>query len=121
MRNKLVFKLVEPTTENWEKYISLEHVIFSICASSGVHVFNHTCDSNNFVVIIDVEYNDTNEIVNCILQVAKCLDFDSLDFKLVKRSEIDADFNEVKSLPLFRVNKLIDQVDESVEKLRIIG
>ena len=46
---------------------------------------------------IENTLNDTNEIVNCIFQVARFLDSENLEFELVERLEIDVDFKEIRN------------------------
>jgi len=36
MRNKLVFKLIDPTIKNWGRYISLEENMIGLCQTFGV-------------------------------------------------------------------------------------
>ena len=121
MRNKLVFKLIDPTIKDWEKYIYLEENLITLCQTFGVRVYDHSSDGTNFTQIVYVEFEDTNAIINCIFQVAYFLDSENLEFELVERTEIDAKLNEIGNLPLFKVNKLIDQLNEGLEKLRNIG
>ena len=117
MRNKLVFKLIDPTIKNWEKYLSLEEKLIALCETFGIRLFDHLNDDTNFSKIIYVEFKDTNTIINCIFQVAHYLDSENLEFELVERLEIDVDFKEIGNLPLVKVNKLIDQLNEGLEKL----
>ena len=121
MRNKLVFKLIDPTIKCWEKYISLEENLIVLCQTFNVRVFDHLNDTTNFTQIVYVEFEDTNAIINCIFQVAHFLDSENLEFELVERIDIDTKLNEIGNLPLFKVNKLIDQLNEGIEKLRNIG
>ena len=121
MRNKLIFKLVDPTIESWEKFITLEEKIIVLCQTFNVRVYDHLNDPTNFTQIVYVEFEDTNAIINCIFQVALYLDSENLEFELVERIEIDAKLKEIGNLPLFKVNKLIDQLNEGLEQLRNIG
>ena len=121
MKNKLVFKLVNPTIAGWEKFITLEEKIIVLCKTFNVRVFDHSNDQTNFTQIVYVDFKDINSIVNCIFQVAHFLDSENLEFELVERTEIDAQLNKVANLPLFKVNKLIDQLNKGLEKLRNIG
>ena len=121
MKNKLVFKLVNPEITSWEKFITLEEKIIVLCKTFNVRVFDHLNDQINYSQIVYVEFKDTNAIINCIFQVAHYLDSEDLEFELMERMEIDADFTEIGNLPLFKVNKLIDQLNEGLEKLRNIG
>ena len=100
MRNKLVFKLIDPTIKNWEKYNSLEEKLIVLCHTFGVRVYNHSSNETYFTKIVFVEFKDTNKIVNCIFQVAHFLDSENLEFELVERLEIDVDFKEIGNLPL---------------------
>ena len=118
MLNKLVFKLLNPSIESWERYISLEEKIIVLCQTFNVRVYDHSDNYTNFTKNVCVEYQDTKNIINCIFQIAHYLDSENLEFVLVDRSEIDADFNEIANLPLVRVNKLINQLNEGLEKLR---
>ena len=121
MKNKLVFKLVNPEITSWEKFITLEEKIIILCQTFSVRVFDHLNDQTSFTQIVYVEFEDTNSIINCIFQVAHFLDSENLEFELVERTEIDAKLNEIGNLPLFKVNKLIDQLNEGLEQLRNIG
>ena len=121
MKNKLVFKLVNPEITSWEKFITLEEKIIVLCKTFNVRVFDHLNDQTNFTQIVYVEFEDTNAIINCIFQVAHFLDSENLEFELVERIEIDAKLKEIGNLPLFKVNKLIDQLNKGLEKLRNIG
>ena len=84
-------------------------------------MFDHLSDQTNFTKIVYVEFENTKAIINCIFQVAHFLDSENLEFELVERSEIDSNFKEIGNLPLLKVNKLIDQLNEGLEKLRNIG
>ena len=121
MLNKLVFKLLNPSIESWERYISLEEKIIVLCKTFNVRVFDHLNDQTNFTQIVYVEFEDTNSIINCIFQVAHFLDSENLEFELLERSEIDDKLNEIGNLPLFKVNKLIDQLNKGLGNLRNIG
>ena len=118
MKNKLVFKLVNPEITSWEKFITLEEKIIVLCKTFNVRVFDHLNDQTSFTQIVYVEFEDTNAIINCIFQVAHFLDSENLKFELVERSEIDKIFKEIKNLPLVKINKLIDQLNEGLKKLQ---
>ena len=121
MKNKLVFNLFIPEITGWEKFINLEEKIIILCKTFNVRVYDHLNDPKSFTQIVYVEFEDTNAIINCIFQVAHFLDSENLEFELVERAEIDAQHKEIGNLPLFKVNKLIDQLNEGLEKLRNIG
>ena len=121
MRNKLIFKLVDPSIECWNRYISMEEKLIILCETLGVQVYDHSSNKTEFTKTVFVEFNSSNEIVNCIFQVAHFLDSENLEFELVERTEIDAKHKEIGNLPLYKVNKLIDQLNEGLEKLRNIG
>ena len=84
-------------------------------------MFDLSNDQTSFTQIFYVEFEDANAIINCIFQLAYFLDSENLVIELVERSELDAELNQVCDLPLFKVNKLIDQLNEGLEKLRNIG
>ena len=121
MKNKLVFKLVNPEITSWEKFITLEEKIIVLCKTFNVRVFDHSNDQTNFTQIVYVEFEDTNAIINCIFQVAHFLDTKDLVFTLLERLEIDPEYKEIRNLPLIKVNKLIDQLNQGLEKLRTTG
>ena len=121
MRNKLVFKLIDPTIKNWEKYISLEENLIGLCQTFGVRVYDHSNYETDFTKTVYVEFKESKNIINCIFQIGLYLDSENLKFELVERTEIDVKLNEIGNLPLFKVNKLIDQLNEGLEKLRNIG
>ena len=120
MKNKLVFKLVDPTISSWEKFISLEDKIIILCQAFNVRVFDHSNDQTNFVQIVFVEFKETNSIINCIFQVAHFLDSENLEFELLERLEVDDNLKEIANLPLVKVNKLIDQLNKGLENLQTI-
>ena len=121
MKNKLVFKLVNPEITGWEKFVTLEEKIIILCQTFNVQVYDHLNDPTNFTQIVYVEFEETNAIINCIFQVAHFLDSENLEFELVERTEIDTKHKEIGNLPLYKVNKLIDQLNEGLENLRNIG
>ena len=41
MKNKLVFKLVNPEITSWEKFITLQEKIIVLCQTFNVRVYNH--------------------------------------------------------------------------------
>ena len=84
-------------------------------------MFDHSNDQTNFTQIVYVEFDDTNAIINCIFQVEHFLDSENLEFELVERTDIDTKLNEIGNLPLFKVNKLIDQLNKGLERLRNVG
>ena len=55
------------------------------------------------------------------LQIGLYLDAENLKFELVERSEIDKDFKKIANLPLVKIIKLIDQLNEGIDKLQEIG
>ena len=118
MLNKLVSKLLNPSIESWKRYISLEEKIIVLCQTFNVRVYDHSDNDTNFTKNVCVEYQDTKNIINCIFQIAHYLDSENLEFELVERIDIDTKLNEIGNLPLFKVNKLIDQLNEGLEKLR---
>ena len=99
----------------------MEEKIIVLCQTFNVRVYDHLNDPTNFIQIVYVEFEDTNAIINCIFQVAHFLDSQNLKFEFVERSEIDDKLNVIGNLPLFKVNKLIDQLNEGLEQLRNIG
>ena len=121
MRNKLVFKLIDPTIKNWEKYISLEENLIGLCQTFGVGVYDHSNYETNFTKTVFVEFKERKHFINCIFQIELFLDSENLKFELVERTEIDKEFKEITNLPLIKINKLIDQLNEGLEKLRSIG
>ena len=110
MKNKLVFKLVNPEITSWETFISLEEKLIVLCQTFNVRVFDQLNDQTNFTQIVYVEFEDTNSIINCIFQVAHFLDSENLKFELVERLQIDDNLNEIANLPLVKVNQLIDKI-----------
>ena len=114
MKNKLVFKLVNPEITSWTKFINLEEKLIVLCQTFNVRVYDHLNDPTNFIQIVYVEFEDTNAIINCIFQVAHFLDSENLEFELLERSEIDADYKEIGNLPLVKVNQLIDQLNQGL-------
>ena len=121
MRNKLVFKLIDPTIKNWEKFISLEENLIGLCQTFGVRVYDHSNYETDFIKTVYVEFKERKNIINCIFQIELYLDSENLKFELVERSEIDKDFKEIANLPLVKINKLIDQLNKGLEKLQNIG
>ena len=121
MRNKLIFKSIDSSIENWEKYISLEEKLIVLCQTFGVRVYDHSSNPTKFTKIVYVEFEDKKDIINCIFQIALYLDSVNLEFELMERSEIDDNLKEIGNLPLVKVNKLIDQLNEGLEKLKKIG
>ena len=110
MKNKLVFKLISPTTKSWDRFLTLEEKIIVLCKTYNVRVFDHENDKSNFVQNVFVEFKSTNAIINCIFQVAHFLDSENLKFELVERLQIDDNLNEIANLPLVKVNQLIDKI-----------
>ena len=121
MRNKLVYKLINPTIKNWERYISLEENMIGLCQTFGVRVYDQSNYETNFTKTVYVEFKERKNIINCIFQIELYLDSENLKFELVERSEIDKDFKEIANLPLVKINKLIDQLKQGLEKLQTIG
>ena len=62
MRNKLIFKLVDPSIECWNRYISMEEKLIILCETLGVQVYNHSSNETDFTKTIFVDYKNTNEI-----------------------------------------------------------
>ena len=58
MRNKLVFKLIDPTIKNWEKYVSLEENLIVLCQTLGVRVYDHSNYQTDFTKIVYVEFKE---------------------------------------------------------------
>ena len=54
MRNKLIFRLVNPTIKSWGKYISLEENLIVLCQTFGVQVYNHSNNETDITKIIFV-------------------------------------------------------------------
>ena len=121
MRNKLVFKLIDPTIKDWEKYIYLEENLITLCQTFGVRVFDHSSYETNFTKTVYVEFKESKNIINCIFQIGLYLDAENLKFELAERSEIDKDFKKIANLPLVKIKKLIDQLNEGIDKLQEIG
>ena len=48
MRNKLIFKSIDPTIKNWEKYIALEEKLIVLCQTLGVREYDHSSNPTNF-------------------------------------------------------------------------
>ena len=114
MFNKLIFKLHNPSIESWDRYASLEEKLIVLCQTFGVRVCEHSNNEADFEKTDYVEFENAKNIINCIFQIELYLDSENLKFELVERSEIDAQLNEIGNLPLFKVNKLIDQLNKGL-------
>ena len=93
MRNKLVFKLIDPTIKNWRDYNSCEvKNVISLCQTLGVRVYDHFNEESKFTRHIYVEFKEEKTVVNCIIQISRYLESKNLNFELVERTEINDDF-----------------------------
>ena len=129
MRNKLVYRLVDPTIKNRRKYSSCVAKditcsgcsLFSICQNNEVRVDDHFSEDYNFTRKTYFGLKEERMIANCKIQIARYFKSKNLRFELLEKTEISNDFEEVKNFSLFKMNKLIDQLNEGLDKLRKIG
>ena len=99
----------------------MEEILIGLCQTFGVRVYDQSNYETNFTKTVYVEFKERKNIINCIFQIELYLDSENLKFELVERSEIDAQLKEIGNLPLFKVNRLIDQLNKGLENLRNIG
>lgn len=117
--NKVKYKIgiVNPTTKNWNLFKTME-----------LHIRKHAKKEN--VIRDDVKYNDKNRTLSLVASYPNELARANLENKItlcykrvgLEREIIEAikfeDYSEdIIDLPLYNANKLIDEAEQSLEKL----
>ena len=121
MKNKLVFKLRDPTEKKWNIYNSLTNDLMELCESREVKVIKTIADDVNYSREVFVEAKNAEFMINCAFDVSHFLYAYNMQFELVERTEVDENLNDVINLPLFKANKLLDKAENSIENLTKIG
>ena len=112
--------LIKQTDRNYFSYQSKFNIPVPFQNHFGRKSFKISLKSGNYneCCCLSVEFKEEKIIVNCIMQIARYLESKNLEFELVERLEINDDFIEVRNLPLVKINKLIDQLNEGLKKLQ---
>ena len=117
--NKVKYKIgiVNPTTKNWNLFKTME-----------LHIRKHAKKEN--VIRDDVKYNDKNRTLSLVASypnelaranleniITLCYKGVGLEREIIEAIKFEDYSEDIIDLPLYNANKLIDEAEQSLEKL----
>jgi len=109
--------IVNPTTKNWNLFKSME-----------LHIRKHAKKEN--VIRDDVKYNDKNRTLSLVASypnelarsnleniITLCYKGVGLEREIIEAIKFEDYSEDIIDLPLYNANKLIDEAEQSLEKL----
>ena len=114
---RYVIKLVDSTQRNWDKFINSESDIMKFAEEENVVRENVVYNHEDYSLSVEVGFpdNKSRENVNC--KVNSYMNKKGLYLNIVEAIQFKDYSDEITDLPLYSVNKLIDEAEQSLEKL----
>ena len=87
MKAKLTFQLINPTQEDWDKYINMDHEIDRYAGEFNVIRKNRLNDPVKSQSTIEVDFQREQDLMNAALKVHSTLKEQGIDGVLVERKD----------------------------------
>ena len=114
---KYLIKLIDSTPAKWEKYLASEAYIQKFAEDGNIVREHITYNQNDSSLSVKVEYPDDKSREDWNSKVTSFMNNNGLRQEIVEATEFRDYSDEIIDLPLFSANKLIDQAEQSLDKL----
>ena len=112
-----LIKLIDSTPAKWDKYLASEPYIQKFAEDGNIVRENITYNQNDSSLSVQVEYPDDKSREDWNSKVTSFMNNNGLRQEIVEATEFRDYSDEIIDLPLFSANKLIDQAEQSLDKL----
>ena len=114
---KFLIKLINPTKTNWDKFRNSEPHIKILEEELNIKRKSIKFNQEHSTISLHLEFPDTKSRENLSSKITSYLDNIGIKQEIIEAIEFN-DYNEsVIDLQLYKVNKLMDQADQSLKKL----
>ena len=114
---KYLIKLVDSTPEKWAKYLDSDSTIEKMGKDEKIIRRNVIYNQNKSTLSVEVEYPNERSRDNLTNTIGEYLNNIGLHQEILEAVEFKDYSDDIIDLPLFSANKLIDQVEQSLDKL----
>ena len=114
---KYSIKLLDPTPEKWTKYLDADSTIEKMAKDDKISRKNVIYNQNKSTLSVEVEYPNEKSRENLNHTISEYLNNIGLHQEILEAVEFKDYSDDIIDLPLFSANKLIDQVEQSLDKL----
>ena len=114
---KYSIKLLDPTPEKWAKYLDSDSTIEKMAIDEQIIRTNAIYNQNKSTLSVEVEYPNEKSRDNLNHTISEYLNNIGLHQEILEAVEFKDYSDDIIDLPLYSVNKLIDQANESLIKL----
>ena len=114
---KYLIKLVDPTPEKWAKYLDADSTIEKMGKDEKIIRRNVIYNQNKSTLSVEVEYPNERSRDNLTNTIGEYLNNIGLHQVILEAVEFKDYSDDIIDLPLYSVNKLIDQAEKSLNKL----
>jgi hypothetical protein len=114
---KFLFKLIDPTPENWFKFLDSEPHIQKLAEDANIIRDKVIYNQKDYSLTVEQKYPDTKsrEILNS--KINSYMGKIGLCQEIIEAIEFNDYKDDVIDLQLYKANKLMDQADQSLRKL----
>ena len=114
---KYLIKLVDSTPEKWAKYLDSDSTIEKMGKDEKIIRRNVIYNQNKSTLSVEVEYPNERSRDNLTNTIGEYLNNIGLHQEILEAVEFKDYSDDIIDLPLYSVNKLIDQAEKSLNKL----
>ena len=114
---KYLIKLVDSTPEKWAKYLDSDSTIEKMGKDEKIIRRNVIYNQNKSTLSVEVEYPDERSRDNLTNTIGEYLNNIGLHQEILEAVEFKDYSYDIIDLPLYSVNKLINQAENSLNKL----
>ena len=114
---KYLIKLVDSTPEKWAKYLDSDSTIEKMGKDEKIIRRNVIYNQNKSTLSVEVEYPNERSRDNLTNTIGEYLNNIGLHQEILEAVEFKDYAEDIIDLPLYSVNKLIDQAEKSLNKL----
>jgi hypothetical protein len=114
---KYLIKLVDSTPEKWAKYLDSDSTIEKMGKDEKIIRRNVIYNQNKSTLSVEVEYPNERSRDNLTNIIGEYLNNIGLHQEILEAVEFKDYSYDIIDLPLYSVNKLIDQAEKSLNKL----
>ena len=114
---KYVIKLVDSTPAKWAKFVASEPDFQKFAEEENIVRENVVYNHEDYRLSVQVEYPDNKSRENLNCKVTTYMNKNGLDHKIVEAIEFKDYSDDIIDLPFYNANKLINQAEQSLDKL----
>ena len=114
---KFLIKLIDPTKINWEKFRNSELHIKKIEEELNIKRISSTFNHEESTISLQLIFPETKSREILSSKITSYLDSIGIKQEIIEAIEIKGIKEDIIDLQLYKANKLMDQVDQSLRKL----